>query len=52
MIGHTTEAIEELRLALETGYADLEFLQIDSDLDTLRDEPAFQALLSEYVDAL
>ncbi len=42
------EAIRELQNAFERGYDDLEHLAVDSDIDTLRDRPEFQALLREF----
>jgi len=46
--GFTGEAIAALRAALERGYDDFEYLESDSDLDSLRDEPAYRALMREY----
>lgn len=48
VVGYRLEAIATLRQALETGYDDLEFLAGDADLETLHDEPEYQALLAEY----
>jgi tetratricopeptide (TPR) repeat protein len=48
MGGYRREAIVALRAALENGYDDFEFLESDSDLDALRDDPAYRALLREY----
>ena len=45
MCGHPEEAIAELRLAIENGYSDFGYLEMDSDLDSLRGDPRFQALL-------
>jgi tetratricopeptide (TPR) repeat protein len=42
------EAIAELRRAIEQGYSDFGYLEVDSDLDSLRNEPAYQALLQEF----
>jgi predicted Zn-dependent protease len=46
--GFRREAIVALRAALENGYDDFEYLETDSDLDTLRDDPAYRALMREY----
>jgi hypothetical protein len=42
------EAIAQLRMAFEKGYEDFTYLETDSDLDNIRDEPEFKALLREY----
>ncbi|MCU0723284.1 MAG: serine/threonine protein kinase [Planctomycetes bacterium] len=41
-------AVGELRKSLELGWKDLEHLRRDKDLDPLRADPAFQALLDEW----
>ena len=46
--GQTTEAIEALRAALESGYDDFEYMEQDADLDPLRKLPAYRALLQEF----
>jgi tetratricopeptide (TPR) repeat protein len=46
--GHSREAIVALREALEQGYDDFEYLENDGDLDSLREDPAYRALLREY----
>lgn len=48
LVGDTVEAIDELRAAFERGYDDLGHLEIDSDLDGIRDLPEFQLLLDEF----
>ncbi len=48
MGGYRKEAIAALRTALENGYDDFEYLETDSDLDSLRDDPTYRALLREY----
>jgi Flp pilus assembly protein TadD len=45
LTGSTDPAIESLRRAIELGYDDPEFLTQDKDLDALRDDPRFQALV-------
>lgn len=42
------EALHELRQALANGYVDLEFLEADGDLDSLRDDPAYAELLRRH----
>ena len=37
----------ELGKAIEAGYDDLAFLEVDTDFDGLRTEPAYQALLAK-----
>ena len=39
------EAIDSLERAVELGYSDPEFIQRDDDLDNLRTEPRFQAIV-------
>ena len=41
-------AVKELGRAMQFGYEDFEHLEFDSDLDNLRDLPAYHALLREY----
>jgi predicted Zn-dependent protease len=41
------EALAELRRAIESGYDDLAFLEVDRDLEALRGEPEYQALLTK-----
>lgn len=48
LVGEVDEAIDELRAAFEHGYSDFGHLEIDGDLDVLRDQPAFQLLLEEF----
>ncbi|MEY3608914.1 MAG: hypothetical protein RLZZ447_1702 [Verrucomicrobiota bacterium] len=40
-----TDALRELRRALELGYDDFRWMQQDPDLASLRDDPEFRALL-------
>jgi tetratricopeptide (TPR) repeat protein len=46
LAGRKADAIEHLRLALERSEGVRSYLEGDSDLDPLRDEPEFQALLA------
>jgi adenylate cyclase len=48
LTGHKSEALASLRLALEAGYDDLAYLELDKDLESLRGEPAYQQLLDEF----
>jgi adenylate cyclase len=45
--GERDEAIKCLEQALELGFGHREWIDHDSDLDSLRDHPRFQALLSQ-----
>ena len=44
--GRTSEALDHLRHAIEMSEEFREFAKSDSDLDPIRDEPAFQQLVS------
>jgi tetratricopeptide (TPR) repeat protein len=46
LAGRKADAIEHLRLAIETSDSVRSYLAEDSDLDPLREEPGFQALLA------
>jgi tetratricopeptide (TPR) repeat protein len=50
--GLIPEAIVALRTALTKGYSDFEHLELDRDLDNLRDEPEYAELLKEYGSSL
>jgi Tfp pilus assembly protein PilF len=39
------DALRELREAVQLGYRDFDWMQQDPDLDALKKDPAFQALL-------
>jgi quercetin dioxygenase-like cupin family protein len=47
LAGRKADAIEHLRLALERSESVRSYLAGDSDLDPLREEPEFQALLAD-----
>jgi len=47
LAGRTTEAIEDLRLAIERGSRSRGLAARDSDFDPIRDEPAFQELMGD-----
>jgi putative intracellular protease/amidase len=44
--GHKTEALAALQVAVERGFRNAEFMQHDTDLDSVRAEPAFRQLLA------
>lgn len=48
MTGSRCEALAALRCALESGYDDFDYLETDADLDGLRQEPAYRALMKEF----
>jgi tetratricopeptide (TPR) repeat protein len=43
--GCTAEAITSLSTAIKLGYDDMAHMEVDPDLDSLRDSPDFRALL-------
>jgi len=45
---HFDEALFELRKAVELGYRDFNFMKQDRDLDPIRKDPRFRALVREY----
>ncbi len=45
---YTTAALDCLRKAKERGWADVASLEKDTDLEPIRNDPAFQALLDEF----
>jgi|SRR5262245_15304869 len=45
---HFDEALSELRRAVELGYRDFTFMKQDRDLDPVRKDPRFRAILREY----
>lgn len=47
MTGCVAEAIRALERAVELGYGDFAHMEVDADLDLLRDEPGFQQLLRQ-----
>lgn len=48
LTGNKSDALGALRCALESGYDDLAYLELDKDLESLRGEPAYQKLLHEF----
>jgi Tetratricopeptide repeat len=47
LAGRTEDAIEHLRLALEKAEQLRSFAEEDSDLEPIRDDPAFKALVGD-----
>lgn len=45
LLDRKRDALESLRKAIELGYDDREWLMQDSDFDSLRSDPEFQALV-------
>ena len=45
---HKDEALAELREAVHLGYRDFAFIKQDRDLDAIRKDPRFRAILREY----
>jgi Flp pilus assembly protein TadD len=45
---YLSEAIAELRKAVELGYRDFTFIKQDRDLDSIRKDPRFRALMREF----
>ena len=44
-LGEVAEAVATLRKAIELGYQDFAQIEIDSDLDTIREHPGFLSLM-------
>lgn len=42
------EAVDQLRHALEQGYDDFAYMECDTDLESLRNDPSYQQLLREF----
>jgi len=47
VLGHKEQALEHLQKAVQSGFANASALTSDEDLQPLRDDPRFQALVSE-----
>jgi len=48
LTGKKREAISALRQAIEDGYDDLSYLEVDRDLESLHDEPEYRKLLKDF----
>jgi adenylate cyclase len=46
--GETERAIGHVRRAMECGYMGMEWMAVDPDLESLRDDPRFLAITEEY----
>ncbi|MCH8475281.1 MAG: hypothetical protein LAT55_08635 [Opitutales bacterium] len=46
----STDAIKALSRAIDLGYTDVEWLQMDPDLDPLRKHPQFKSILNQLKD--
>jgi len=51
-MGKTEQALDNLRIALEKGYKDLIYIENDTDLAALRDNPQYKALVQQYKEKL
>jgi clan AA aspartic protease (TIGR02281 family) len=48
LMGKKTEALAALRTSMEKGYRSMKHMEMDDDLDAIRDMPEFKALIAEY----
>ena len=48
MMGYPKDALDTLRQALRRGYRDIDYLESDRDLESLREEPGYRELLREF----
>ena len=46
--GRTTEALDQLEMALENGYRHLVWIKMEPEISQLKDEPRYQELLERY----
>lgn len=51
LLKHQEQALRTLRKAIELGYRDFRYMKEDSDLDSVREDPRFRKLLSEFEEA-
>ena len=51
-MGKTEQALDNLRIALEKGCKDLIYIENDTDLAALRDNPQYKALIQQYKEKL
>ena len=49
LLKRNTEALEALEKSIILGYDDFQFLQKDTDLHALRQDPRYQELLNKYL---
>ena len=47
LVKKKSDALRSLRQAIELGYRDVDWMQQDPDLDSLKNHPLFQALLDQ-----
>jgi tetratricopeptide (TPR) repeat protein len=47
LLGETDNALEWLEKAVKLGYSDADHIDKDSDLDSLRNEPRFRAIVEQ-----
>jgi hypothetical protein len=52
LAGDADKAVEYLRKAFEDGFIRLYHLSRDVDFDSIRQHPAFQALIKEYTEKI
>jgi tetratricopeptide (TPR) repeat protein len=48
LLNRADQSLRTLRRAVELGYRDFRYMREDHDLDSIRDDPRFRALLLEY----
>ena len=51
-MGKTEQALDNLRIAFEKGYKDLIYIEDDTDIAALRDNPQYKALIQQYKEKL
>ncbi|MFO0844008.1 MAG: hypothetical protein U0797_16680 [Gemmataceae bacterium] len=50
LLNRSDASIKTLRKAVELGYRDFRYMREDPDLDTIKQDPRFRELLSDYAD--
>jgi tetratricopeptide (TPR) repeat protein len=48
LMGYSQEAVHALRQALRHGYSDIDYLEADRDLESVRNHPDYEELLREF----
>ena len=48
LLKKTEPALTTLRRAIELGYRDFKYMRTDRDLDSIRDDPRYRAILREF----